>query len=426
MRMRCVVKKRVRIIATGGTIASKDNGKGLRPAMDAETIVNMAFFENKGETTFSQDAVSSSSFDDIRKTSGGGDIRSMNCDGAWKMSDDGSSMSCDDIRRMIRSEELCFDMDGIMSIDSSDMRPEHWNRIGEEIDRAVKAGVMTDSDDTRADKEPGNAEPLKYDGIIILHGTDTMAYTAGALSAMLRNLPIPVILTGSQLPIDTEGTDAKKNLRDAVRAILTLSDRTDKYYNVYIVFGGRLIDGRYATKMDTDGFEAFRAVDRIHEENILGTDGTVEADMLSEASGTAEADIRCDRPDDDPEVKGDIVGGYSFSGVREDLKVQLVKLHPGLSSDMLSAMLSCKPDAVLFELYGAGGFPSLYDSLLPVIIEAAGKGVKVYAVSQCLYHKTDLCRYEVGRKLRATGVISLGSYSTEYALAYIMKQCGKK
>ena len=95
------------------------------------------------------------------------------------------------IRRMVDLGELCFDIKEIMSVDSSDMRPELWNRIGEEIDRCVGE---------------------RYDGVIILHGTDTMAYTAGALSVMFKNLPIPVILTGSQLPIEAEGTDAKDNL----------------------------------------------------------------------------------------------------------------------------------------------------------------------------------------------------------------------
>ncbi len=80
-------------------------------------------------------------------------------------------------------------------------------------------------------------------------------------------------------------------------------------------------------------------------------------------------------------------------------------------------MISDGIDAVLLELYGAGGLPTLYDSLLPVLESAVEGGVEVFAVSQCLYHKTDLGRYEVGKKLASVGVIPLGSYSTEYALA---------
>ena len=309
--------KRIMIIATGGTIASKNMGNGLRPDIGAETIVNMAFSAEQKECV---------------------------------------------------PEEVSFEISSIMSVDSSDIRPEQWNSIGCEIDRIVRENT--------------------YNGIVILHGTDTMAYTAGALSVMFCNLPFPVVLTGSQLPIEAEGTDAKDNLRNAVKAAVEC-----KTPGIYIAFGGRLIDGRYATKMDTDGFDAFRAVDRIHE-----------------------ACIGCESDHGD-------TTGYVFEKI-VPAKVQLVKVHPGLSSDMLRAMLSADIDAALLELYGAGGFPSLMDSLLFVIKETIMRGVKIYAVSQCLYHKTDLDRYEVGRKLKDAGVISLSSFSTEYVLAYIMKNSG--
>ncbi|HCA21038.1 MAG TPA: hypothetical protein DEO87_01520 [Lachnospiraceae bacterium] len=352
--------RRIRIIATGGTIASQDNGNGLRPTMGPETIVNLAFSE-----------------DDEFSTS---------------------------IRRMVDSGELCFDIKEIMSVDSSDMRPELWNRIGEEIDRCVGE---------------------RYDGVIILHGTDTMAYTAGALSVMFKNLPIPVILTGSQLPIEAEGTDAKDNLRDAVKALLLMADERNIDSNIqksiYIAFGGRLIDGRYAIKMDTDRFDAFRAVDSLHETKLNSSDFKMNEEYGSDPAGAGDP---TGHEEDNRYTKRDSDNNYSYTEFSTS-KVQLIKVHPGLSPDMLEAMLSCNLDAVLLELYGAGGFPSLYDSLLPVIGDAVGRGTKIYAISQCMYRKTDLTRYEVGRKLLDAGVISLGSYSTEYALAYIMMNYSK-
>lgn len=408
--------RNIKIIATGGTIASKDMGNGLRPGLGAEAVINTAF--------------------------------SGDCSGAQE------------IREMISKGELCLDLSGLFSIDSSDMRPELWNELGVEIDRLVRGTVAGDSAgcvDVNADENvtDGRDDPTgrKYDGIIVLHGTDTMAYTAGALSAMFKGLPIPVVLTGSQLPIEVEGSDGTKNICDAVRTVLALSESgfgeaiercgeddtgacetTGRFgdNNVYIVFGGRVIDGRYATKMDTDGFDAFAAVDREHEcyvndlekiPNVFFTDIEVDA-------------VECNGPDDSVRQANDDSVNSETHMKQVDVKdvetvrdteytfmplsmaeVQLVKVHPGLSSIQLSKMISDGIDAVLLELYGAGGLPTLYDSLLPVLERAVEGGVKVFAVSQCLYHKTDLGRYEVGKKLASVGVIPLGSYSTEYALA---------
>ena len=336
--------------------------------------------------------------------------------------------------------ELTFEISELFSIDSSDMRPSHWNRIGEEIARFL--GNM--EVDGRND----------YEGIIILHGTDTMAYTAAALSVMFDRLPIPVVLTGSQLPAGTEGTDAGRNFCDAVRSVQRL---TGVCGGVFIAFGGELIDGRYATKCDTDRMNAFTAVDGFHSTNIdflceeryrqpiwmmdhkladdsslykgdnpsdtgelREVDKTVDAGELHAADKTADVGELCevDKTVDIGEIcAADKTAAYNRIGQEQ---VMLVKIHPGLTASMLSVMLSAGVDKVLLELYGAGGLPSGEDSLLPVIEAAVGRGVRIYAVSQCLYHNTNLRRYEVGRKLEAVGVISLGSYSTEYALAYIM------
>ena len=334
------VGKRIAVIATGGTIASKDMGNGLRPEKSVNDIIEAVLSEGGSKA--------------------------------------------EQFKKKMDRNELTFEISELFSIDSSDMRPSHWNRIGEEIARFL--GNM--EVDGRND----------YEGIIILHGTDTMAYTAAALSVMFDRLPIPVVLTGSQLPAGTEGTDAGRNFCDAVRSVQRL---TGVCGGVFIAFGGELIDGRYATKCDTDRMNAFTAVDGFHSTNI---------DFLCEECYRQPiwmmdhklADVRA-----------------LFNKINQE-QVLLVKIHPGLTASMLSVMLSAGADKVLLELYGAGGLPSGEDSLLPVIEAAVGRGVRIYAVSQCLYHNTNLRRYEVGRKLEAVGVISLGSYSTEYALAYIM------
>lgn len=358
-----ILKKNIKVIATGGTIVSKDTGNGLRPEIGVETVINAAF--------------------------------SGDCSGAQE------------IRELISKDELRLDVSSLFSIDSSDMRPELWNELGEEIDRLVR-GIAAEGENSKGSKD-GGSDIVSYDGIVILQGTDTMAYTAGALSAMFNNLPIPVVLTGSQVPIDVSGSDGAQNVCDAVRAVLSLSEKAgdskilwgcetdcagadgkidgDKN-NVFIVFAGKLIDGRYATKIDTERFDAFTAVDTKHEMKV--------------------EDISCAAEDKSEE--------YSFLPLSL-AEVVLIKVHPGLTSIQLSKMIYNGVDAVLLELFGAGGLPTLYDSLVPVIEKAVEKGVKVFAVSQCLYHKTDLNKYEVGRKLGSAGIIPMGEYSTEYALA---------
>ncbi|SEF69811.1 asparaginase [Eubacterium ruminantium] len=338
---------RIKIITTGGTIASKDMGNGLAPGIEAEQLINKLLYAGRKSERNMQESASAAN---------------------------------ESIITAIEKGEIILDICSLMNIDSSDMRPEDWRIIADEIDRTVRETCETGSDSLRR----------KYLGIIVTHGTDTMAYTAGALSAMFEGLPIPVILTGSQLPAEAEGTDAAYNFCSALRA--AGCGKT----GVYIAFNGKLIDGRYSVKIDTDEMNAFSATDRrfmwsIDEPGEIGR----ETEHLEE-----HLDYRYEKLPDNP--------------------VRVILLHPALTSEEM-ALLMGDSERILLLLYGAGGLATGRDSLLPMIKKAADSGKKIYVLSQCLYRKTDLNRYEVGRKLREAGVISLGSYSTEYAVAYIMQ-----
>ena len=275
----------------------------------------------------------------------------------------------EDIRKAADKGEIRFDFCSLMCIDSSDMRIRDQVKIAEEVSRSL--------DD--------------YDGIIITHGTDTMAYTAAALSVMLRNVPVPVILTGSQLSVDEEGTDASVNFCDSVRVVMK------EIRGIYICFGGYLIDGRYATKVDSDDPNAFVSTDRAYIYNINDLELLITRHELLMENETKEE--------------------FSFKPLAEK-EILLIKMHPAFSGKVLRNMLGSGCEAAVIELYGKGGLPAGDEEFLSVIEDYITKGMRVFVISQCIYRDTDLTRYEVGRKLLAKGVEVIRNYSTEYAIMY--------
>ena len=265
--------------------------------------------------------------------------------------------------------KLSIEVKDLMNIDSSDMQPENWLMIGDLIDK----------------------ERDSFDGFVVTHGTDTMAFTAAALTVMLKGIGKPVIMTGSQLPIGFEGTDAVRNFCDAVFA--AMGDAA----GVYLAFNGRLLEGRYVTKIDSEDFDAFAEVKRRYPD--------------TEKNG---------------ERTGEKTGGQNEEGYEYrphfNRKVRFISLYPGLSAEDLLSMVAEDTEAVVLELYGAGGISTGQRNLIPAVQKIIESGKKVYAVSQCLYGATDLSRYEVGRKHLSLGVSSLGVCTREYAIVTAMHE----
>jgi L-asparaginase len=261
----------------------------------------------------------------------------------------------------------------VFHLDSGDMQPEHWRVLA----RAVHGAL---------------ADPA-VDGVVVLHGTDTMAYTASAVALLLGPLPKPVVFTGAQRPLAEVRTDARRNLVDACYLA------TMPAPEVGVAFAGRLWRGVRAVKRDAWSFDAFASpacpclVD-------LG---------LGEAMG---AHVRAAAP-------------LAPLDDRLDPRVLAVRVFPGLDPGALRRALDAGVRGLLLEGYGTGNLPKREGSLIPVIDEAHARGVPVVVVSQCPRGAVELSRYEGAAAAREAGAISGGEMTVEAALAKLMIGLGR-
>ncbi|MDO4942974.1 MAG: asparaginase [Lachnospiraceae bacterium] len=241
----------------------------------------------------------------------------------------------------------------ILNLDSSNIQPEDWMTMAQAVCDAQN----------------------DFDGIVITHGTDTMAYSASALSFMLQNLQIPVILTGSQLSIEEDGTDAKQNILDAFRTAIT------ELCGIYIVFYGKIIRGTRAKKMFTKDFDAFHS---INAEDIgqIKKDGTVIINELVRPKNVFSADI-CIDPN-----------------------IFVLKLVPGTDPTLLDTVIDMGYHGIIIEAFGCGGIPNQTRSLLPCLKKAKEHGVSIIIASQCTYETVDLTVYDVNVQAAKLGAIS--------------------
>lgn len=261
----------------------------------------------------------------------------------------------------------------LFCLDSSNIQPEHWITMAESVFRALSV----------------------FDGIVITHGTDTMAYSAGALSFMLQNLKKPVILTGSQLPMETPDTDGKQNLRDAFLAACD-----SRLAGVYIVFDRLIIHGCHAVKTSSRDFRAFESLGRAPEGRIR--DGRVVLDRS---------------PAVPPAVSS--AGAFTLNACL-DPNVFLLKLCPGISPALLESLPSLGAKAVLIEAFGLGGIPGLDRSLLPAVRNLTARNIPVLITTQCLKGGADMSVYEVGIRAMEAGARCAGSITTEAAVTKLM------
>lgn len=304
----------------------------------------------------------------------GGTISSKQENGSLKPALNGNDMTA-----LIPSlQNLCnLTCTALLDMDSTNIQPEEWVLTANEINRNME----------------------QYDGFVITHGTDTMAYTAAALSYMLQNVKKPVILTGSQLPILHPETDGKKNILDAVRTAVMSG-----YPGVYIVFDGAILKGTCASKLDTKDFHAFQSITE-KQAGFVAPDGLVQFENPIPVS-------------DEP---------YKFCP-NLDTRVLLLKLYPGFEPEILRKLVLPGPvyHGVILETFGAGGVPYHNRNLLPVIQSLTEAGVSVCCKTQCLYGGSDLTVYEVGAKALSAGVRDLGNITTEAAVARLMWELGNR
>ena len=264
------------------------------------------------------------------------------------------------------SSEAKIEARDLMNVDSTLIQPSDWERLAKEIEKEV----------------------LEYDGIVITHGTDTMAYSASMLSFMLRNPPIPIVLTGSMLPITEKNSDAPFNLRTALEFV-KLGIR-----GIYIAFNGKVMLGVRASKIRSMGFDAFES---INYPNV--------------------AEIK----DDKLRILHipDFYGDEFFSDIKYEPKVLVIKLIPGLSGDIVREALRLGYKGIILEGYGVGGIPYRGTDLFEVV-SSISKRIPVVLTTQAIYDGVDLQRYKVGRIALEAGVIPAGDMTKEATITKLM------
>ena len=261
-------------------------------------------------------------------------------------------------------------------IDSSDMEPYHWARLVRIVERNYD----------------------QYDGFVILHGTDTMAYTASAMSFMLENLGKPVILTGSQLPMGMLRTDGKENLITAIEiAAAKDADGRAAVPEVCIYFERDLMRGNRTTKINAEKFNAFKSFNY----PCLGHSG-IDIKFKPE---------RIRRPDPSRPLKAH----YLF-----DTNVVVLTLFPGIQEGIISSVFRTPGlKAVVMKTFGSGNAPQK-PWLIQLIKEATQRGVVIINITQCQSGSVEMERYETGRQLLEAGVISGYDSTPECALTKLM------
>ena len=305
--------KKILLLTTGGTIASRNGENGLQPVLGAEELLSM----------FDYDAS----------------------------------------RFTITAER-------ILDMDSSNIQPEEWQIIAKKIGQEYE----------------------NYDGFVITHGTDTLAYTASALSYMLRDLAKSVVLTGSQIPIGQDISDAQTNLTTALWAVEA------DIWGVTAAFNRRIIRGTRAVKVSTMSFDAFQSVNAPYL-----------AQITAEGMHVVDDGHQFARPNEPFTVASEL-----FS------KVFLLKVIPGTQPDLIESLPALGYKSLVIEAFGAGGVHYLHRNLLRSLERLIKSGILVVICSQCLYDCSDLTLYAVGRQLLDIDVVPALDMTTEAIVTKLM------
>lgn len=267
-------------------------------------------------------------------------------------------------------------------IDSSDVEPASWQ---------ILAKLIKDKYD-------------KYDGFVILHGTDTMSYSASALSFMLDNLQKPIIFTGSQLPIGAPRTDGKENIISSVEIAATRDANGRAIVpEVCIYFDSMLMRGNRTVKINSEEFRAF-----------VSPNFPVLADAGIYIKYKFQNILKASDKDSELIINSNL-----------DTRVSILKLHPGITPRVCKYIL-CSPEtrAVIIETYGSGNAPSR-DWFLDILREANSLGKIMVNVTQCVVGTVNMSIYATGKTLEDCGVINGYDSTTEAALGKLFVLMGK-
>lgn len=249
-------------------------------------------------------------------------------------------------------------------IDSANMNPGHWLALRDEIVSAV--------------------ETHDHDAVLVLHGTDTLAYSAAALSFLLLGLDVPVVLTGAMQPAGVAGGDAWPNLFGAMRAL-----HRGVAPGVHLYFDGQLLHGARCSKLRSDAFDAFQVLPRQRQAEHVGISALID-----------------------------------YRQARERVNLAVLPLHPALQASHLSALIDSGVKGVLLECYGSGTGPAGDAELMAVLRDAHARGVVLAAISQCPQGHVQFGVYAAGSRLAEVGLVSCGGMTREAALGKLFALLG--
>ena len=260
----------------------------------------------------------------------------------------------------------------VICLDSSNITPAEWQLIAETVFH----------------------NRTGYDGVVISHGTDTMAYSASAVTFMLPNIDLPVVFTGSQLPLADMLSDGPDNLRTA------FAMAASGHPGVFLAFDRKVMLGCRSVKVRASGFSAFASINARYAAQVSNQGLQIDETVLPKPAG-------------EPALR---------TGISSD--VFLLKLTPGLSPRVFDALILMGYKGIVVEAFGLGGINVLHQGLAG-IHRAVERGISVVVTTQCLYDSANLGVYQVGTKLLELGVIQGKDMTSEAAMTKLMWGLGQ-